>query len=115
MKAVRFWRSVEEPTGTKGVSSMKLCCVDPGGWARMYWGCSRGTGAGTNCPLLPTIGLQQRAARRQLPAAGIGGHRPGLGLGVEVGGIGQVVPAVHVGLHPEDVLRVAEVGRDARE
>ena len=49
-----------------------------------------------------------------LAGAGIGRHRPRLGLAVEVVGVGQVVSAVHVGLDREEVLRIPPVLRDAR-
>ena len=52
-------------------------------------------------------------ARPGTAAARILADVPGVGLGEESGGLGQVVAPVHVGLDLEKVLGVAEVGGDA--
>ena len=72
MKAVRFCRSVEVPTGTYGISDMKLCWVEPGGWARMYWGASRATCGVTSWPLAPTIGCRMGLLDDSWPLPGSG-------------------------------------------
>ena len=51
---------------------MKLCWVEPGGWARMYCGASRATCGGNSWPLAPTVGARYELLDDSCPLPGSG-------------------------------------------
>ena len=83
MKAVRFCRSVDEPTGTNGDQQHEALLRRSRWVGEHVLGGQPGDLRGEQLAVGPSR-LQDRAARRQLPAARVRRDRPRLGLGVEV-------------------------------